>query len=122
MKITEVGYRRLESHKHGYGHDAFEARGLVEDGETPEQALEALRVWVDGKINASRALDKMIDDNESLVRKLAGKQREFDSLAAEVTAARAVIRKCDKLATLAREHGLAAEADLLDGAIGGIPF
>jgi hypothetical protein len=53
MRITEVTYRELVSGP-GYNHIAKEVRAVVDDGETPEQAMERAKWWVRNQLADER--------------------------------------------------------------------
>lgn len=59
MRIRFVSYSRLVG-TGNYENERVSANADVEDGETPEQALDALKVWVLGQITdheSARALE-----------------------------------------------------------------
>ena len=51
MTITQVTYRRLVT-TGNYSNEAVEATATVEDGESAEGALDALKAWVCERLNA----------------------------------------------------------------------
>lgn len=53
MKITTLSFRQLRSGP-GYEHRAVEATAILEDGETPEEALDDLQQWVARQIGADQ--------------------------------------------------------------------
>lgn len=119
MKITTVRFRRLESHKHGYGHDAVEAEAQVEPCETAEAAMEALQRWVLARLNNEQQISDDLRTLERLRYNVASYERRVAGLKEDIERGRKIIVEHEKLADLAREHGLDAEADGLGD---GIPF
>ncbi|WP_380873644.1 hypothetical protein ACFB49_42890 [Sphingomonas sp. DBB INV C78] len=119
MKITTVRFRRLESHKHGYGHDAIEAEASVEDGETADEALSALQAWVLARLKQEAEISNHIWSLERLQDNVSSYERTLAGLKKDVERGRKVISDHEKLADLAREHGLDAQASQLGD---GVPF
>lgn len=58
MKITTVRYERLRSFGN-YENETVAATAQVEDGETPESALAALRQWVEAQLGEVEKLSQM---------------------------------------------------------------
>jgi hypothetical protein len=120
MKITTVRYRRLQSHDRGYGHDAVEAEAQVDQGEDADAAFAALREWVLYRLGTIREVDQHLETLDRLRNAVQSEKRYLDGLKADVKRGREIIEKHEKLADLAREHGIEVEAaNLIDD---GIPF
>ncbi len=119
MKIITVRFRRLESHKRGYGHDAVEAEAQVEPYETADEALTKLQVWVSARLRHEQEIDDRINDLERLRDNVAHYERRVAGLKEDIDRGRKIIAEHEKLHDLAREHGLDTEAGELGD---GIPF
>ena len=120
MKIKTVRYRRLQSHEHGYGHDAVEAEAAVEEGEDADAVMSDLREWVLRRLETVREIDHHIETLQRLRDRTSSEQRNLERLQAEVKRNRELLSNHAKLADLAREHGVEVEAaNLIDD---GIPF
>ncbi|QTH19624.1 hypothetical protein HRJ34_14700 [Rhizorhabdus wittichii] len=119
MKITVVRYRRLQSHKHGYGHDAFEAEAQVDDGETAEEAVAALREWVDGQLAAAAKVLDLRDTVELLTHEVEVQTRTRDRLKSEAEEYRKITKAGTDLYNLAVQAG---RSDLVDLFADEIPF
>lgn len=115
MKITAIRYRRLKSQTVGYGHEAVEAEAQVEDGEAPDDALSALKAWVDRHVDAALRHEYNARRAEELANRVAGLESDRDRLRSEVERNREILRQHSKLADLARANGMGEQADLLNG-------
>lgn len=122
MKITTVRYRRLQSHDRGYGHDAVEAEAQVDEGEDAEVAFDAVKSWVLRRLETTREADHHIDQLQSLRERVTSESQRLERIRAEVKDGQEVIRKHEKLADLAREHGIEIDPVQLDVLDSSVPF
>lgn len=118
MKITVVRFRRLQSHDRGYGHDAVEAEAQVEDGETPEEAIDTLKGWVAAQLSHLKKTSELTHSLTQLMTDVKYYEGSLARVQQQIEYNRKILREHDKLAELARANGLDFEADQLDG----IPF
>ncbi len=117
MKTTHIRYRRLESHKGGYGHDAVELEAQLEAGDDPETAFLALRKQVLARLGHITDLHVLTSTIEELTENIARQRRLHDKRAAILDEQKRMIeRNADiigahaDLARLAADRGIATEA------------
>jgi len=113
VKITTVRYRRLQSHDRGYGHDAVEAEGQIEDGEDADAALDALKLWVLHRLDGIREIDHHIDTLQSLRGQVSSAERRLSGIKEDIETGRKIITEHEKLAEIAKREGLDAEGEQL---------
>lgn len=117
MKITEVSYRALRT-GHGYNNTAVEAKAEVGDGQDADAVLAELKHWVDGQVDEQLKRHDAYETLSSLGQQIVYAKSERDRLEKRVEAMREIVREHQKLADLARNHGLGGCALLLDQANG----
>lgn len=119
MKITTIRYRRLESHKRGYGHDAVEAEAQLDEGEDAEAAMAELKVWVLHRLDGIREIDDHCETLNGIRNRLRDAEREQERLDREIKRKRELVSQFEKLGELAKERGIDAGDLLTDD---GVPF
>jgi len=105
MKITTVRYRRLKSHQHGYGHDAIEAEAQVDEGESAEDALSGLKIWVQERLADGEERDRAYRKLEDIRLDVERYTRDRDRLKGECEEIRKIARGSDDLYELAKKAG-----------------
>lgn len=129
MRTTAIRYRRLESHKGGYGHDAVELEAQLEPGDDPETAFLDLRKQVLARLGHIADLHLLTSTIADLTEDAARQRRLFDrrerildeqKQAIECNAG--IIGAHADLARLAADRGIATEAVRAQLADDGVPF
>lgn len=96
MQITQVHYQKLVN-LGDYENERFGAWATVEQGEVPEEALEALKQWVLEQGDAAREVKETIAklqvQLENLEFKLRERSREYEQMAKRWTEARDFLEK-----------------------------
>jgi hypothetical protein len=113
MKIVEVSYRALRTGT-GYNNTSAEARAIVDDGETPEDAMLAIKQWVDGQISENMKRDSLHQTIAQLSEQAGNWEKECARLKKRTDGYLDLLREKRKLAELARANGLGGDALLLD--------
>lgn len=85
MRITEVEYRRLRSFGH-FENEMVGAVAALQGDETPEDALQALRQWVDDKLGSAEQDAATLERSwqlrsqvTELERRIENAKREYDA-------------------------------------------
>ena len=107
MKVATIRLRKLVSTPHGYGHHAVELEGVVEPGESYEDAIEALRIQVETQLRQAGERETLCSRLDELRRAVVLHEKRCASLLAEVEANRVIIKTHRKLQDLAQQHGIA---------------
>lgn len=81
MNVTAITYRRLRSYG-DYSNASLEATASVVEGETPEQAIDALRTLVETTLERQIAADKASDRLETLNAQIEYAKTELAELKA----------------------------------------
>lgn len=77
MKIVQVEYRRLRTFGN-YENETVGAMAQVGEGETPEQAVEALRQWVDAILGDAEERSELQNAISELRWKKENLERQFE--------------------------------------------
>ena len=98
MKITTVGYSELRSVN--YNNRSIEAVAQVDEGETPEQARELLKLWVQAQFNQDELGDATV---QTLNAEVAFLKTQVTSRRAEMADVQA---QWNRVGEFAHRHGL----------------
>lgn len=109
MKITEISYRALRTGR-GYNNTSVEGRAVLEEDDTPEQALQELKFWVERQIEAGLKIDDAYADLANVQARVGYAEKEAERYEKRANEARQFIKDCRELAAIAREHGKAGMA------------
>ncbi len=107
MKVTTIRLRKLVSTPHGYGHHAVELEGVVEPGESYEDAVEALRIQVETQLRQAGERETLCSTLDEMRSAVVYQEKRLASIKAEIEANRAIISNHGKLQDLAQRHGIA---------------
>ena len=89
MQITTIRYGRLVSEPGAFGHEKLEAEATVTEDESPEEAYDRLREWVNRRVDPSvrrqeqqrlatqRQIEALREQAERLQRDLENQGRVF---------------------------------------------
>lgn len=103
MNVTTITYKRLRSYG-DYSNASLEATASVADGETPEQAIEALRALVETALEQQITVSRMTERVQELQELIDYNKTEL----AELQQKRAAVYE-EVMALRSERHELRAE-------------